>query len=109
MAPAQPKQCTPLSWNAPWRTEGCWASVFDVASGSIPLIAITPLKRFEHPIVLLLEELSSAGKVGGVGLPFAACVSSRGSLQAMVVGLGDREEGLVACNQLPVGQDTQTS
>jgi hypothetical protein len=69
----------------------------------------TPLKRFEHPIVLLLEELNSAGGVGGVGLPFGGRQFASGSLQAIVDRLGDREEGLVAINQLPVAQNTQTS
>jgi hypothetical protein len=62
-----------------------------------------------HEVVLLLEQLRVAGGVGEVGLLFSGRQFAWGSLQSVVDRLGDREEGLIACDQLPVGQDTKVA
>jgi hypothetical protein len=62
-----------------------------------------------HEVILLFEQLCVAGGVGEVGLLFGRCQFAWGSLQSVVDRLGDREEGLIASDQLPVGQDTEVA
>src|SRR5918995_5080370 len=47
--------------------------------------------------------------MGEVGLLFGGRQFAGSSLQAVVDRLGNREEGLVASDQLPVGQKTQVT
>src|SRR5215207_9953635 len=64
---------------------------------------------YHNEVVLFLEQLRVAGRVSEVGLLFCGRQFAWGSLQAIVDRLCYQEEGLIPCDQLPVGQEAQVA
>ena len=61
----------------------------------------------DDQVILLLQQVGVAGGVGQVDLLLVIGDRALGALQGVVYRLGDREEVLISCNDLPVAGDTQ--